>query len=311
MPITYTPNVVNMNSTYLNCFLIPSVPNLNTSNCTNFNSTFQNMSLITDLPNLDISKATTVLNMYNSCLNIRSLPAYNLANVTSGQALILGNPGASPGTSSPILTSNVTGTKYSISYTSCQMNNSSLTTMMNNLGSVGAAAQTLNITSNPGADTALSKTASWGNASNVMTMANTVGVIVGAQVSNTANVNLGYAATLTSNKVSVSSIIDSNTVIAFATVTTSNASANTLYYTSNRAGAGPYTYDISTTQGGTPNTFTNGTANMSVNLLVTAVNTNANVVLNAYPAGNGTSLAVSTRTLNTNLASFKGWTITG
>jgi hypothetical protein len=109
----------------------------------------------------------------------------------------------------------------------------------------------------------------------------------------------------------VASVIDANTIVSFTTVTTSNAVANTLYYTSNRAGAGPYTYDISTTQGGTPITFTNGTANMRVNILVTTVNTNANVILSAYPAGNGTATNVTTRTLNTNLAAYKGWTITG
>lgn len=144
-----------------------------------------------------------------------------------------------------------------------------------------------------------------------MTMANTVNVVVGAQVSNTANVNLGYVGTLASNKVSVASVIDDNVIVSFTTVTTSNALANTLYYTSNRSGAGPYMYDISTTQGGTPNTFTNGTANMRVNILVTTVNTNANVILNAYPAGNGTATTVTTRTLNTNLAAYKGWTVTG
>jgi hypothetical protein len=247
--------------------------------------------------------------MFNSCLNLRSLPAYNLSTVGSGQALILGAAGNTVGTSSPITTSDVYGVRFSISYSQCSLNTSSLNTMMGNLGS--GAGQTLTITGNPGADTSLTKTATWTNTSNVMTMANTVGVIVGAQVSNTANVNLGYAGTLTSNKVSVASVIDANTIVSFTTVTTSNAVANTLYYTSNRAGAGPYTYDISTTQGGTPITFTNGTANMRVNILVTTVNTNANVILSAYPAGNGTATNVTTRTLNTNLAAYKGWTITG
>jgi len=137
-------------------------------------------------------------------------------------------------------------------------------------------------------------------------------VVVGAQISNTANVQLGYAATLSSNLVSVSTYMPTaNTVVAFPSVTTSNIAANTLYYTSNVSGSGPWTYNISATPGGTPLTFTNGSATMSVNIQVTAVNTNANVVLNAYPAGNGTATAVSSRILNTNLATFKNWTVTG
>lgn len=311
MPITYAPNVTSLNGTYQFCYGLTSVANMNTSKCTDFTSTFSGITSITDAPNFDTSKATAVTNMYQSCLNLRSLPAYNLANVTSGQGLILANPGAGVGVSSPILTSNVTGIKYTISYAQCQMNAASLTTVMTNLGSVGAAAQTLTITGNPGADTALSKTATWTNSSNTMTMANTVGVTTGTQISNTANVNLGFAATLTSNKVSVASFIDSNTIIAFSSVTTSNATANTLYYTSNRAGAGPYTYDISTTQGGTPITFTNGTANMNINIQVTGVVTNTSVTLNAYPAGSGSNTTLTTRVLNTNLATYKGWTVTG
>ena len=311
MPITYTPNNTSLNQTYSGCYNIQTIANMNTSNCTNFTQAFSSCTLPTDAPNFDTSKATAVTSMFQSCLNLRSLPAYNLSNVTSGQGLILGTSGAGVGASTPLVFSNVTGIKYTINYQQCQMNASSLTTMMTNLGSVGAASQTLTITGNPGADTVVAKTASWGNASNVMTMANTVGMAIGTQISNTANVNLGFSATLTSNKVSVASYIDTNTIVAFSSVTTSNATANTLYYTSNRAGAGPYTYDISTTQGGTPITFTNGTANMSVNILVTQVNTNANVVLSAYPAGNGTSLSINTRALNTNLATYKGWTVTG
>ena len=311
IPITHTPKVTNLTSAFQNCLLIQTIPNLSTSNCTNFSSTFQGLPLIQDAPNLNTASATTVASMFNSCLNLRSLPAYNLSTVGTGQALILGAAGNTVGTSSPITTSDVYGVRFSISYSQCGLSTSSLNTMMGNLGSVGAASQILTITGNPGADTALTKSATWTNTSNVMTMANTVGVIVGAQVSNTTNVNLGYTGTLTSNKVSVDSEMDANTIISFATVTTSNALANTLYYTSNIAGTGPYTYDISTTQGGTPNTFTNGTANMRVNLLVTTVNTNANVILSAYPAGNGTTSNVTTRTLNTNFAAYKGWTVTG
>ena len=308
-PITNTSNANTMATMYQACSALSNVANTDTSKVTNFNSTFNACQLLPSALNYNTSNATNVSGMFQGCGLITTLPAYNLSNIGSGNGGIISS-GA--GTSStPLVSSNVTGLKYTVTYGSCNMNAVSLTNVMNNLAPVGAAAQTITITGNPGADTALSKTASWGNASNVMTMANTVGIVVGAQISNTANVNLGYAATLTSNKVSVASFINDNTIVSFTTVTTSNALANTLYYTSNRAGAGPYTYDISTVQGATPNTFTDGTANMRVNLLVTAVNTNANVILNAYPAGNGTATTVTTRTLNTNLAAYKGWTITG
>ena len=311
IPITYTPNVTSMSQAYLNCNLIQTVPNMNTSNCTNFTSTFQNMSLISDAPNLDTSKATTVLSMYANCLNLRSLPAYNLSNIVSGQGSILGSAGAGVGASSPILTSNVYNCKFSTVYVNCGMNAAALTTVMNNLGSAGAASQILTITGNPGATAAITQNSSANTTSNVLVMANTVNVAVGQQITASGKINGTWSATLSSNKVSVSNFIDANVQIAFSAVTTSNAAANTIYYTSNRAGSGPWTYDISTSQGGTPITFTNGTASMSVNVLVTAINTNANVIMNSYSSDVITNLSTSFRTLNTNLATLKGFTVTG
>jgi hypothetical protein len=314
IPITHTPKVTNLSSAFQNCLLIQTIPNLNTANCTNFSSTFQGLPLIQDAPNLNTASATTVASMFNSCLNLRSLPAYNLSTVGTGQATILGAAGNTIGTSSPITTSNVYGVRYSISYSQCGLSTSSLNTMMGNLGSVGAASQILTITGNPGADTALSKTATWANNSQTVTMANTVGVTVGTQI--TGGITTARSTTLIGNKLSIPTTnggyyFDDNVSIAFSTVTSSNIAANTIYYTSNRAIGSSYTYDLSTTLGGTPITFTNGSGNMLVNILVTSVTANTLVTINAQPPSNGTANTVTTRVVNTNLATYRGWTVTG
>jgi len=301
---TYTTTKVTDVSVMLQTTLsLATVPAFDTSNVTNFTTFLYQSGARSFDANLNTSKGTTFTNFVAQNYNLQTIPAFNMANATTIGAAFNNNQNLG--------NVNVTNIKVTTSFASSMLGTNALQNVFANSLLSNNTTQTITITSNPGADTGLIKTASWGNASNVMTMTNTVNVAVGAQVSNTANVNLGFAATLTSNKVSVASFINDNVIVSFTTVTTSNATANTLYYTSNRAGAGPYTYDISTTQGGTPNTFTNGTANMRVNLLVTAVNTNANVVLNAYPAGNGTSGTVITRTLNTNLAAYKGWTVSG
>ena len=309
MPVTYTPNVTTFSQAFANCINLKAVSNINTSNATNMLSMFQNLILISDAPNVDTTKVTTVNNMYSGCLNLRSLPAYNLANVASLGGQILGTGGTGLGTSAPITTSNVTGIKFSISYNQTNMNAASLTTMMNNLGSNGAG-QTLNITGNPGVDTVVAKTATWSNVSNVMTMANTVGIAVGTQITG-ANINANIAYTLSTNKLNTAAYLDNGIQVA-ALTGQPGWPANTIYYTSNRAGSGPYTYDLSLVNGGTPNTIgSSGSGNFQVNLLVTAVNTNANVILNAFPSGNGTATTANTRALNTTIATLKGWTVTG
>jgi hypothetical protein len=312
-PITNTSNANTMATMYQACSALSNVANTDTSKVTNFNSTFNACQLLPSALNYNTSNATNVSGMYQACGLITTLPAYNLSNIGSGNGGIISS-GA--GTSStPLVSSNVTGLKYTVTYGSCNMNAASLTNVMNNLAPVGAAAQTITITGNPGADTAVStRTATWVSNDNKLTMANTVGITVGQQVTNAVNMNTGYSMSAYANsRISTTSAITDNTMISFSAVTTTNLSANTYYYTSNGSGTSPtFYFDLSTTPGGTPVTFTAGTMTGRVNLLVTAVSTNANITLNAYPAGsNAVATAVTTRILNTNLASYKGWTVTG
>ena len=175
-----------------------------------------------------------------------------------------------------------------------------------------ATTQTLSITNAPGADTANTKTATWTNASNVVTMANTVNVSIGGQVTGANMSNVVSATAYANSKISTTNLVDNNVVVAFSSVTTSNLAVNTLYYVSNQSNVtGTYYYDLATSNGGSPITFTAGTMNMNINRLVTAINVNANITLSAFPSNSGTAASVATRNLNTNLGSFKNWTITG
>jgi surface protein len=302
LPTLDASKVTIMQQTFTGCTALQQVTLSNTSNVTQFTATFSSCNNLRTAPTLNTSKGTSVQNMFTNCSTLESIPNYNLGNCTQFTGFLTGANELSEFNATDIIFNIVLNNKFT---------KLALENVMGNLRANLSFSRIITLANNPGTDTPLTKTATWTSTSNVMTMANTVGVTVGTQVTAAANVNIGYAATLTSNKVSVASTIGANTMISFVTVTTSNIAANTLYYTSNIAGSGPYTYDLSTTPGGTPITFTNGTANMRVNLRVTGINTNANVILNAWPAGAGTGANVTTRQLNTNIATFKRWEVSG
>jgi hypothetical protein len=297
-----------MINAFANCTQITTSPSFDTSKVNQFNFMFANCASLQSLPVFSTANITTsgISGLTRGCTQLLSFPALNLTTVTSY---------ITPPWPIGVRNSNVTNVKSTHSYANSGMGNVELTTVITNLAT-GLSAPTLTITGSPGADTALSLTGAWSFNSNVITMANTVGLSVGYQISQ-ANISTSTAATgnftLNANgKVSTTSRMDSNTIISFNTVATSNLLANTLYYTSNVSGTSPYYYDISTTAGGTPLTFTAGTGNGArINTLIKTINTNANIILNSYPLGNGTAAAVSLRNLNTNIATGKGWTVTG
>mgnify|MGYP000473433969 CR=1 FL=1 len=306
IPTTYdTRKVTNMNAMFQETNSLIEIPYMNTVNVTNFTN-FAINSGVRRLPaNIDTSNATAIVSMFSSCANLSLIPTLECNKVTTAGTAFSSSAGLTK-----ITTANL---KATTSVAGDYLGEAELEGFMQGLGTISGAAQTLTVSANPGADTALTKTATWTNSSNVMTMANTVGVVVGTQVTS-ASVNVGYSTTAyANNKVSLAVPLDANTMISFVSVTTSNLAANTLYYTSNVSNVGgTYYYDLSTTPGGTPITFTAGSsANTRVNVLVTAVNTNANVILNAWPKDNGTGASVTTRQLNTNIASYKNWTISG
>lgn len=301
----------NMASFALSCRSLVDFSGLsNTGNIQTFTSAFNGCRMMTIAPNISTNGANTVTNMFNNT-GLTGMPNYNLANVTSGGGLFIAT--GSGLESTPLMYSNIQGIRFSHTYTSCGLNKDNLENAFANVGSAGAAGQIIVITNNPGSDTALSKTATWTNTSNVMTMANTVGVSVGTQITG-ANIANALAITVNANNtITATSYIDNATYIAFANVTTTNLSANTRYWTSNRVdiGSGNYTYELSASNGGATLTFTSGSANMLVNRIVTTVNTNSNVILSAFPSNNGTAATATTRVLNTNIATFRGFGITG
>jgi hypothetical protein len=326
----------NMNGMFTSCSALESVPNLDTSNNITFSSMFSGCSSLNSVGNLDTSKGTlhnsmflncvalkealpfnlsnsnSVQSMYTGCSNINLLPAYNLANVTAGGGSIISS-GVGLGAATPLLMSNVTNLRFSTTYVNCGIQRANLETIMNNLSSAGAASQGINISGNPGTDSPVAKTGvGFTSGSNVVTMANTVGLSVGMIMSPIANITT-VAGTLTvTNTITLPMQLPNNTMVSLANVATSNLPVNTIFYTSYFSGSPPsVNHKLSLTPGGSDIVFTSGTGNLRLAANITQINTNSNVILNYNASNNASSQSPTFRILNTNIAILKGWSVTG
>lgn len=310
VPTYDTTKVTNMNAMFQVTPQLLSIPTLNSSNCTNF-AAFAQGSGIYYAPSLDTSKATSVNNMFNGCLNLITIPAYNIANSTSDVSLAATCPS--------LTSSGITGTKTSISYTNTMMNRDALETVFTNL-TPNTTAQTITITGSLGTGS-WAKTGNIVAASNVITIANTVGITTGMYVY-AANVNSGIGVTAyTPNSLRTTSLVYSSNSpqegaeIIFTTAPT-GLTVGTPYFmknvNTNNTGTFQVAYSngvIVTNMSGT-GVMTLGGAVCNRNQVV-AVNANSNVIINGTSWANANATAITFRNLNTGIALTKNWVVTG
>lgn len=302
----------SLSSTFTNCRSLNSVPAFNTSNVLTMTGAFQNTGLTT-APSIDMTKVTGMLGIFANCSALNSIPAYNLSNVTGGVTNGL--------TGLPSLSNiQMTGLKVAHNIGSDKLGKTELETYFaNGLGS-NTTSQSVTVSGNPGADTGNAKTSGTTAGSNVITMANTLGIIAGTTMIYGTGVNTGIPVTLTAagstvqytNGGGVNGLANNDNVMFTAIVTTTGIVINTTYWVVNRTST---TFQVSATQGGTALTLTNnGTATMSIggatlsNRIVT-VNANANVIINGVCGITNAAAALATRNLNINYAVTKNWTL--
>jgi surface protein len=304
---------ITLNTTFQNCFSLNSIPAFNTSNVTVLTGAFQATS-ITTAPSIDTSKVTTMLGVFANCSSLNTIPNYNLSNVT---ASITNGLTALPSLSNI----QMTGTKITHSIASDHLGQTELQNYFANLGS-NTTTQTITITSNPGVDTANSKTSGTTAGSNVITMANTVGIIAGSTFIYGTGVNTGIPVTFTdagdtvvyTNGGGVNGLANGDNVMFTAITSTTGIVINTPYFVVNRTGT---TFQVSATSGGAALPLTtNGTGTMSIggatiSNKVLTVNANANVIINGVSGITNASASLTARNLNTNYAVIKNWTVTG
>jgi hypothetical protein len=271
---------------------------------------FAGTTISTTIPTFNTSNVTNVNSMFQNCQNLNSIPALNLNKV-----IVAGNTTnfiSSTGSIANFAPSNI-NVAYTLS--SQLLNNTALQLVFTNLTAGNTTSRTITITSNPGADTPVALTGNTTANSNVIVMTSTTGYATGMLVTSANNISNAVPASFTASTslVTLTSLNTgpaNNTIVSFPTiVTTTGISVYTPYYVVN---ASANTFQVSTTSGGGALTLTtNGTGTVYIPPYITAVNTNANIVVSRVANATNTNQTITARYLDTSQALLKNWTVTG
>ena len=327
--------VLNTSSMFSNCYSLTSLPELDISGATNMGSMFNNCSSITSSPVYNTGNATTLSNFMSGCISLSSIPTFDTSKATNVSAMLpsssltivpalnlsnattIGTMFSSGQYQSNSITSfNCVGMNVAFSIQNMHLGKEQLESMFNNMAGNTATSRTVTITSNPGADTAVSKTATWTTSNKLVTITASGSVVAGMYMYNNnavSEVNCGF--TSSSDTIGLTSgpsfgPID-GTLISFTQVPVGSGLTTYTNYYVVESSVGGNSFKVATTPGGTAIDITNsGTGRLRYALKVESV-VGTSVTLDNYPMAAGTAAAVTFRYLNTNIAQFKSWTVTG
>jgi len=334
VPLFNTARVTNMNSMFQNCLSLETVPLFDTANVTIMTTMFNGCTILREVPLFNTVKVTaagfqailqictlvtqvpqfstagvvassTMTTPFFGMTALVEIPAINMANFTTYSGTF-----ASGGSLARVRMTNING---SLDLTGNNLGKDAIEEVcMNLVGNV--TVKTLTISSLPGADTAVAKTGNTTNGSKTIVMANTVGLVSGMYVT---AAGLNSMTSLTHNGISVvvssGFVPDANSAISFSAFTNvTNLSLNTIYYVKNPLSN---QFQVSLTPGGAAvqlnNTSTAGTCDIKYPNQITAITANTNITISNFATFSNTSVAISGRILNTQLAIMKNWTVTG
>jgi len=310
VPTYDTANTTVMTTMFNGCAILPAIPLFNTVKVTaaGFGAITQACTLMTQVPQFNTSgvvAGSTLSTPYFNMLSLVEIPAINMANFTTYSGTF------SSGNS--LARVKMININASLSLTGQLLGKDAIEEVCTNLvGNV--TVKTLTITSLPGADTVVAKTGNTTNNSNVIVMANTVGLATGMYVT---AAGLNSLLGLTHNGISVvvasGFLPAANSAISFSAFTNvTNLSLYTIYYVKNPLSN---QFSVSLTPGGAAvqlnNTSTAGTCSISYPNQIVGISSNANITISNYATFTNTAVAISGRILNTQLAIMKNWTVTG
>ena len=307
---TNTTKVTNMTGMFASSYNLNSISTWNswdTSNVTTMNTMFQSCYNLQNLPTFNTIKVTDMTSFASTCQTVVNMPTYNLSNCITTTNIVSSSPSFNR-----IQASNL---KVSTSLTGTNLNKTALEEVFANTLIGNATSQTITITSCPGADTAVAQTiSSWSGTSNVMSMANTVGVAANQIVlgttfsssSTTVNIVVGQPI------IGIPFAPDVGSIVGFTNVQTiTNINTYQTYYVTYSSGTN---MAISATPGGANISFTGTSSSlvaMRIPIFVKSVVANSSITCTAAPAASGSSASASFRYLNVGQALIKNWTITG
>ena len=331
VPLFNTTSVTIMSSTFSGCYSLASVPLFNTANVTTMANMFQDCRSLKTVPLFNTTgTALSMTNMFNGCVSLASVPFFNTASVTNMSAMfsscqaltsvpffvisasminLTGMFNSCPSLS----TGTLSGPGIGISYTTCKLSETELTSIINNLGRANTQGNVLNISSNWGAVTPVSLTCTPTAGSTTITAASTAGVVVGMQWTGTGSpATTAIACTFTDTGDLVTKTahgLSNGDRVSFATVvTTTGIVNNTIYFV---ISATTNTFQVAATSGGAAIALTtNGTGTVRWESVVVSVVTNTSITVSRPATATG-STSLAFRTLKTQTALLKGWSVTG
>jgi len=310
VPLLNTEKVANMTLMFNQCTTLESIPLLNTNKVTAMNGLFQNCTSLVNIPILDTSNVTTIASTFTSCTSLVNIPAWDMSKLTAAVGTISGNN---------ISRIQFTGSKVQIAITNCGLQKEALEELFTNVSANTITSQTLTITNNPGADPIItSGTLVAGQAigSTTLTVSNSAAYKVGMYLVGSNPVFPSISVTL---QTGVNTVTYTNhgfltdTMVAWSAVPPSATplTINTIYYVINPTAN---TFQVALTKGGAPVAIganINSGCVLRYETIIVDVPTSTTIVVSVPTKVVSTAAVVNARYLNTNIASFKYYNVTG
>lgn len=202
--------------------------------------------------------------------------------------------------------------KYSVTLSSCKLSKTALEELFESLGKA-AGAQTVTITSNPGAAS---------TSANIVTFAGSTSCTMSAGITSLLSAGMELIGSGISTAVAVtfqdsgdtvtrsSHGLSNDTAVSFPSITsTTGISSYTRYYVVN---ATTNTFQISDTIGGNAKTLTtNGSGTMIYSTVITSVDSLTTFTISIPASASSASVVVNASLLKRSIAMLKGWTVSG
>jgi len=296
-------SVTSVEGIYIGVGSMSGIIEINKPAITNYASAFQGMGNITKCIVVDASSCTNLFtSIFSSCTSLVEVEIGGADNITSFSSCFNACPNLSKVTINII--------PVSINFASCKLSKTAITDILNVLKK--NTAQTITITGNWGADTAVSKTTCGTVAgSAVVTQSNTSSLAVGMLVLGTG-ISTAIAVSFQDSGDTVTlnahGLVDGKIVSFPSVVTTTGIAINTPYFVVNST---TNTFQVSLTLGGSAIALTaNGTGTVAYGSYIQSIITNTSFTLDKPASSTGT-VTLTSRILDTSIATMKGWTVTG
>jgi len=303
IPLLNTANVTNMSSMFNGCYSLTEIPLLNTANVTTMNGLFTGCTSLQTIPLLNTTSVVNNMNgMFQNCVSLQKIPEFNAVNVLNSISMFSGCASLSK--------ISILNIKMAFNISSLKMSKTEILKVFENLQA--NTTQTVTITGNWGADTAISKTSCGTTAgSTVVTQSNTASLAIGMLVLGTG-ISTAIAVSFqdTGDTVTLNNHgLSNGNIVSFPSITTTTGiTINTPYYVVN---ATTNTFQVSLTLGGSVIVLTtDGTGTVAYGSYIQSIITNTSFTLDKPASATGT-VTLTSRILDTSIATLKGWTVTG